>query len=182
MSTSYELDDITMVETTSNLMNQIKGHVSKLLELRRQLAKAEDAYKKAKDEYSRFSRQVLPDIFKLNGLDGLQTDDGTVVRIITKTECSINKNDADKNKVAKWLREHGAEQLVKTECHVPSSQVSKLKENNIIYEETMSMNTNSVKAFIIDQLGQKGNPAMITKEDLPQGLHFFQFDEVEVVV
>ena len=61
------------------------------------------------------------------------------------------------------------------------SQVDALKANNIIYEEKTTMNTNSVKAFLLDQLGQKGSPATITKEDLPKGLNFYQFDEMEIV-
>ena len=44
------------------------------------------------------------------------------------------------------------------------------------------MNTNSVKAFVLDQLGQKGSPATITTEDLPKGLNFFQFDEMEITM
>ena len=103
-----------------------------------------------------------------------------MVRVITKTQCSINKNDKDRETVAEWLREHGADNLVKSECIVPSSQIEKLKANAITYEEEMSLNTNSVKAFVLDQLGQKGSPATITKDDLPKGLNFFQFDEMEI--
>ena len=91
-------------------------------------------------------------------------------------------NDTDRANVAKWLREHNGESLVKSECICPSSQIQALKNAGIIYEEETTMNTNAVKAFLIDQLGQKGSPAVITKEDLPKGLNFYQFDEMEVVV
>lgn len=179
MSTEYELDDVS-VEQTAGLMAQIQEHVKKLRALQWDMIQAEEAFKQAEKEYNDYSRTVMPDLFKMNGLDALTMDDGSVVRVVTKTNCSINKNDIDRANVAKWLREHGAPQLVKSECIVPPSQVEKLKAANIIYQEETTMNTNSVKAFILDQLGQKGAPATITKEDLPKGLNFFQFDEMEI--
>lgn len=179
MSTEYELDDVS-VEQTAGLMAQIQEHVKKLRALQWTMIQAEEAFKQAEKEYNDYSRTVMPDLFKMNGLDALTMDDGSVVRVVTKTNCSINKNDIDRANVAKWLREHGAPQLVKSECIVPPSQVEKLKAANIIYQEETTMNTNSVKAFILDQLGQKGAPATITKEDLPKGLNFFQFDEMEI--
>lgn len=175
----YELDDVE-IEVTSNLMAQIQEHVKKLRSLQWTMIEAEEAFKKAEKEYTDYSRNVMPDLFKMNGLDGLRLEDGSMVRVITKTQCSINKNDKDRKTVAQWLREHGADNLVKSECIVPSSQIEKLKANAITYEEEMSLNTNSVKAFVLDQLGQKGSPATITKDDLPKGLNFFQFEEMEI--
>lgn len=179
MNTEYELDDVS-VEQTAGLMAQIQEHVKKLRALQWTMIQAEEAFKQAEKEYNDYSRTIMPDLFKMNGLDALTMDDGSVVRVVTKTNCSINKNDIDKANVAKWLREHGAPQLVKSECIVPPSQIEKLKAADIIYQEETTMNTNSVKAFILDQLGQKGAPATITKEDLPKGLNFFQFDEMEI--
>ena len=180
MSDSYELDDVT-IEQTSNLMAQIKEHVKKLRELKWAMLEAEEAFKNAEKEYLQYSRTVMPDLFKMNGLDALTMEDGSVVRVITTTNCSINKNDADKQNVAKWLREHNGDSLIKSECIVPPSQIEVLKANNVIFEEKTTMNTNSVKAFLLDQLGQKGSPATITKEDLPKGLNFYQFDEMEII-
>lgn len=180
MSKEYELDDVS-IETTTNLMAQIQKHVKELRALQWKMIEAEEAFKQAEKEYLDYSRNVMPDVFKLNGLDALRLDDGSMVRVVTKTQCSINKNDRDRASVAEWLREHGAEQLVKSECIVPPSQIEKLKAASITYEEETTMNTNSVKAFVLDQLGQKGSPATITRDDLPKGLNFFQFDEMEII-
>lgn len=179
MSTQYELDDVS-VETTASLMAQIQKHVKELRNLQWKMIEAEEAFKQAEKEYLDYSRNVMPDVFRLNGLEALRMEDGSMVRVVTKTQCSINKNDRDRASVAQWLREHGAEQLVKSECIVPPSQVEKLKAASITYEEETTMNTNSVKAFVLDQLGQKGSPATITRDDLPKGLNFFQFDEMEI--
>lgn len=181
MSDTYELDDVP-IEQTANLMAQIKEHVKTLRQKQWAMIQAEEALKKATDDYNNYSRTVMPDLFKMNGLDLLQMDDGAIVHVVTKTNCSINKNDADKANVAKWLREHNGAELVKSECIVPVSQVPLMKQAGVIYEEQTTMNTNAVKAFLLDQLGQKGSPATITKEDLPHGLNFYQFDEMEVTI
>lgn len=181
MSDTYELDDVP-IEQTANLMAQIKEHVKTLRQKQWAMMEAEEALKKATDDYNNYSRTVMPDLFKMNGLDLLQMDDGSIVRVVTKTNCSINKNDADKANVAKWLREHNGAELVKSECIVPVSQVPLMKQAGVIYEEQTTMNTNAVKAFLLDQLGQNGSPATITKEELPKGLNFYQFDEMEVIV
>ena len=174
MSDTYELDDV-QIEQTANLMATLRQKQWAMMQ-------AEEAFKKATNDYNNYSRTVMPDLFKMNGLDMLQMDDGSIVRVATKTCCSINKDDKDKANVAKWLREHEGEELVKAECIVPVSQEDAMKRAGIIYEEKTTMNTNAVKAFLLDQLGQKGAPAKITKEDLPKGLNFYQFDEMEVIV
>lgn len=179
MSKDYELDDV-QIEQTSNLMAQIQEHVKKLKALKWDVEEKTEELKKAQEAYDDFSQHVLPDLFKMNGLDMLRTDDGAIVRVITTTRCSINKNDADKQNVAEWLRQHNGESLVKSECICPQSQLQALKNAGIIYQEETTMNTNAVKAFLLDQLGQKGSPAVITKEDLPKGLNFYQYDEMEI--
>lgn len=181
MAEQYELDGVE-IEQTANLMKQIKEHVLELKRRKWAVEEAEEALRKAQASYDDYSQHVLPDMFKMNGLDMLQMDDGSIVRVITTTKCGINKNDTDRANVAKWLREHDGGALVKSECVCPSSQLQDLKNAGIIYQEETTMNTNAVKAFILDQLGQKGAPAKITKEDLPKGLNFYQFDEMEVVV
>lgn len=181
MAQDYELEDVT-IEQTSGLMAQIQEHVKKLRALQWTMIEAEETFKKAEKEYNDYSRTVMPDLFKMNGLDALRLDDGSLVKVVTKTQCSINKGDADKNNVAEWLRNHNGAELVKSECRVPSSQKTAMIAAGITFQEETTMNTNSVKAFLLDQLGQKGAPATITKEDLPKGLNFFQFDEMEITM
>lgn len=180
MAQEYELDGVE-IEQTANLMAQITEHVNELRKRKWAVEEAEEVLRKAQASYDEYSQHVLPDLFKMNGLDTLKLEDGSIVRVITTTRCSINKNDTDRANVAEWLRGHNGESLVKSECICPSSQLQALKNAGIIYQEETTMNTNAVKAFLLDQLGQKGSPAVITKEDLPKGLNFYQFDEMEVV-
>ena len=176
---NYELDDVE-IQQTSGLMKQINEQIDKLLSLKRQLDDLAEKYKEAEDKYIEFSRTVMPSLFHANGIDSLQATDGRMISIVTKTSCSVNKNAKDKNNVADWLRSHEAEELVKSELRVPESQLEKVKAAGIIYEEETTMNTNSIKAFLLGALGQKGSPATITVDELPKGLNFYQWDEVEI--
>lgn len=179
MAQEYELDGVE-IEQTAGLMKQIQDHVKELRKRQWAVEEAEEALRKAQKSFDDYSQHVLPDLFKMNGLDMLKMEDGSIVRVITTTRCSINKDAKDKQNVAEWLRKHNGESLVKSECICPSSQIEALRANGIIYQEETTMNTNAVKAFLLDQLGQKGAPAVITKEELPKGLNFYQFDEMEI--
>lgn len=175
----YELDGVE-VEQTGKLMENINKQVTELKRLLQAKLDAEAVLEKATKAYEKYSREVIPELFKYNGLETLELADGSRVSIVTKTTCSLNKNDADKANVATWLRNQGAGDLVKSELHVPSSQLDLVKKAGIIHEEVTTMNTNSVKAYLLAALGQKGEAATITINDLPKGINFFQYDEVEV--
>lgn len=175
----YELESVEVTQT-KGLMEQINKCVDRFRELKKIMDDAAEAYKKAEFEYVKFARGEMPDLFRMNGMEALKLDDGSMVRINTVTKLSVNKNQADKDNVARWLMEHGGESLVKSECIVPPSQIDKMKQAGIIYKEEESFNSNSLKAFLLDQLGQKGNPAQITLDDIPQGCNFYQYDEVEI--
>ena len=62
-----------------------------------------------------------------------------------------------------------------------SSHKEELDKLGIPNEETTTMNTNAVKAWLLDMLGQKGGTAQISVEDIPKGINFYQYDDVEIV-
>lgn len=171
----YIPDEATPVTAAGELRQQAQLLVEKL----HTMQEAEEAFERAKQAYDDYSKRVLPDLFKFNGIQSIMTGD-LLVSVETKTSCSINKNEADKQNVAAWLREHDGENLVKQELIVPESQKEKLEAMNVTFKEDLSMNTNSVKAFLLDQLGQKGGPAVIQKTDIPKGINFYQWDEMSV--
>lgn len=182
--------DTTFLENTASsdpmMLQQVRQSCEKLIELRTQMLIAEERFEQAKKAYDQYACVDLPQMFKNNGLDMLSMQDGTQLRVVTKTKASILKGKDDgasslKN-ITAWLREHNNEQLINSECIVPVSQLEKLKAAGVIYEEKTAVNTNSLKALIIDMLGQTGSPAIITKDDLPSGLSFYQWDEMEVKV
>ena len=162
-------------------MQEVNQQIKRLAELKGKMEEAEESLKKAEKEYRDFVHNTFCRVFRANGLESFKLADGTRINIVTKTTCSINKNDADKEKVAKWLRKHGADTLVKSELHVTSEHKEELDSLGIPNEETTTMNTNAVKAWLLDQLGQKGGVAQLSVEDIPKGINFYQYSDVEIL-
>jgi hypothetical protein len=98
-----------------------------------------------------------------------------------KYYCQPNKNAADKNVIADWLRQHGGEHLIKDQAYVDGALIDKLKESGIPYIEKDDINTNSLKAFIKDKLGgQGGGTQQLTLEDIPACIHFQEVSTVRI--
>lgn len=177
MSDTQWLDDVEV----KPFMEEVNQQVKRLTELRWKMEEAEKALKAAEKEYADFVHNTFCQVFRANGIESLALADGRQINVVTKTTCSINKNDADKERVAKWLKEKGAETLVKSELHVMPAHKAELDAMGIPNEETTTMNTNAVKAWLLDMLGQKGGTAQISVEDIPKGINFYQYDDVEIV-
>lgn len=177
MSDNYELDDVEV----KPVMEEVNRQVAKLTELKWRVEEATEALREAEKEYDKYVKETFCQTFRMNGLESLVLADGRRINVVTKTTCSINKNENDRNNVAEWLRQHNGSTLVKSELYVLSSHKEQLDKLGIPNEEITTMNTNAVKAFLLDQLGQKGSPAQISIDELPKGLNFYQYDDVEII-
>ena len=160
------------------ISEELKGGMSILLRLRNELDEAEEKYKAAKKAYEEYSREYLPDIMRQNGLFSLTTEDGVTVSVSTKTHVNVTKSKIDA--VCKWLSQNGGDFLVKREYVVPKNVAEKLMDDGVDCAETVDVNTNSLRSFLLDKLGQKtGSLPDITVDQIPDGINFFQYDEVE---
>lgn len=173
----------TVSQTDPMLLQQVRNDCDKLLQLKFQMEMAEENFKKAQKAYADFATKQLPEKFKANGIDILGC--GNVnIRITTKTRASILKGKDDgttsKANIAKWLRERGYDEYIKEQLIVPQSQLEACKAAGISFQEDMDINTNKLKALVIDLLGQNGSPALINKDEIPEGFSFYQWDEAEV--
>lgn len=159
------------------LSEELKGGMGILFRLKQELDAAEESYKAAKKAYEEYSREYLPDIMRQNGLFSLTTEDGVTVSMSTKTHVNVTKSKIDK--VCDWLRDNGGDFLVKREYVVPKDVATKLMEDGVDCAEIVDVNTNSLKSFLLDKLGQKSGPQDISIDQIPDGINFFQYDEVE---
>lgn len=170
-------------QTDPLLLQQIRKDCDTLLKLKMDMEIAEAKFEAAKKAYADFATNQLPQKFKDNGLDIIGCE-GCNIRIVTKTRASILKGKDDgassKATIANWLRERGYDEYIKERLIVPQSQLEACKAAGIIFQEDMDINTNKLKALVIDMLGQNGSPAVINKDDIPAGFSFYQWDEAEV--
>lgn len=157
-------------------MREFYDAADKLAEKYKKMEEARNVYETLKKDYEEYAIHTVPDIFFNAGVSNVGLADGRTVAIVARTVCNINKQK--KNEIAQWLESHGGGNLVYSQNIV--NDTSLLEKYNIPYEKTVEMNTNSVKAWVMDALGQKGGVAQITTQDIPKGLNFFQFNMAEV--
>lgn len=164
------LDEVGADKTA---MVEVKAVIDKWRELRFKLDNAEAVMAEAKKQYDEYVKTVSSTL-RQNGLEALKLEDGSMLEVVEQVRCSITKDG--RNAVADWLRNKGAEQLVKSQLVVDASHKQQLEEEGIAYDEEVSMNTNSVKAWVKGEM-QMGTVGL---NDLPKGLSWFQYDEVRV--
>ena len=127
MSDNYELDDVEV----KPFMEEVNQQVQQLTKLKWAVEEAEEALHKAEAAYDKFVKETFCQVFRANGLESLLLADGRRINVVTKTTCSINKNDKDKSNVAEWLRQHNGAELVKSELHVTSDHKSQLARTGL---------------------------------------------------
>lgn len=167
------IDEMSLDNTA---MNEVREAVKKWRELQLARMKAEIEFKKADAAYTDYVQKIMTGLLRRNGLESLKCEDGTMISVKTNTKCSIKKDEESRKNVADWLRDHNADALIKEQLIVMPSNAFKLREMNIPYDSVEEMNTNSVKAFILSEMRVNN----ITINDLPKGLAWYQWDDIEV--
>ena len=156
---------------------QLKNGMATLLRLRAELIEAEEAYNAARKAFEDYSREILPSIMKQNEVYSVTTKDGLVANLVTKTHVNVTKSKV--NNVCDWLTAHGGGFLVKEDYIVPKDVAEHLMLTGIPCEKITNVNTNSLKSFLLDKLGQRTGPKTLDIGEIPDGINFFQYDEVE---
>lgn len=159
------------------LSTELKNGLDTLMRLRTELLDAEERYKEAKAAFEDYSREILPDIMRQNGVYSVTTEDGLVANMTTKTHVNVTKSKIEQ--VCQWLTKNGGDFLVKRQYVVPQNVAAKLMDDGVDCAEVTDVNTNSLKSFLLDKLGQRSGPQDITIDQIPDGINFFQYDEVE---
>lgn len=179
MSDNY--DYLVNDEDRGVLQNLTKmGEHLKALKLK--MIEAEATAKEAKKEYEYYASSVLPMEMYNAGVSELTLVSGGKMTYERKFYCQPNKNDADRQIMADWLREHGGDHIIKESAKVDGTQFDKLKAANIPFAEISDINTNSLKAFLKDKLGVSGGTQQIQLQDIPDCMHFQEVGFVDIEV
>lgn len=140
-----------------------------------------------KEVYDNLATVTVPQVLKANGFRKLELDSGDVIELEEKYSCTPNKNEADKALIHTWLREHGGGDLVKSVLTVEllneehRKLVSDLlKQHGVAFTAEEQVNSASLKAWLLDQIGKKKSVARMSTEDIPKQVHFWQRDEASV--
>lgn len=167
-------------------LEEIDGSIPKVIfdkaekckELYDDMATKYDAYLKAEEAYKNFAYREFPNELLNQGLREVTTADGVHIKVVTKTSTSVKKDYKDD--VCTWLQQRGGEYLVKESLTIPTNYREILDAAAIPYDTIKDVNTTSLKSWLLDNLGQKNSPATLSLSDIPEGISFFQWNEVEI--
>jgi hypothetical protein len=148
--------------------------------LKNRLLQAEAEYKMAVQEFETYGNNVLATAMLNAGVSRVDLIDGGTLEYTRRFHISPNKNATDRKIIADWLRQHGGDNLIKSQAAVDTSAIPTLEENGIPYMELAEVNSNSLKAFIKDKIGASGGVAQLTIDDIPAQIHFQEVGEVTI--
>lgn len=164
--------------TAANMIADVKAKVEHMKRLQLDMIAAEAQYEHAKELFEKYKATVVVTAMTNAGVFHLQDENGNFVKLESKYYCNPNKNDADRLTIEKWLKSIQADHLLKHQAIVSAEQMEKLREEDIPFADKTDINTNSLKAFLLDALGYKGGVAKLKLSDIPDCVHFTVQQEV----
>lgn len=167
--------DVVLDSGNTVLLQNLRNMGAHLKKLKLKMLEAEAVYEQARKEYHYYASTVLPMEMFSAGFSELKLSDGGVIRYEQKYYCQPNKNEEDKRIMAEWLRKHDGEALVKEKAAVSKDQIDKLREAGIPYTEIDDINTNSLKAFLKNNVG-----VSFTIDEVPDCMHFQEVSVCEI--
>ena len=172
---NIEQNDQTVLKNLSKMGDFLKQLHVKMLE-------AEENFKQAKNEYEHYANVTIPTAMLSAGIDSISLASGGRLSVLHKFYCQPNKNPADRAKIAEWLRNNGGGHIVEHNATVSAEDVEKLESQGIPFIENTSVNTQKLKSFIKEGIGQGTGAAKFSIEDVPECIHFQEVTTVELEV
>lgn len=183
MPETNSADDLSYLEVDKQDKKVLKN-LSKLgehlIELRKNMLAKEAEYEQSKKEYEHFANVILPQEMFSVGLTSMTLANGGQINVLHKYYVQPNKNDDDRRVMSDWLRKNQGEHLIKSVANVAGTDIDKLKKGGIPYTEKNDINSNALKAFLMDGLGLKGGVQKFTVEDIPACIHFQEVSYAEL--
>lgn len=173
-----EINDLPE-QSAADFIKDVKAKVEIFRELQLKFLKAEHLYQEALKEMQHYRDTVLVASMQAAGCYQVEDEQGNFVKLERKYYVSPNKNDADQKTLTDWLKKQKAEFLIKTQAIVEQDSLEELRKTKIPHMEKTNVNTNSLKAFLLNWIGVKGGGIAQGKlEDVPACVHFTCIPEV----
>lgn len=176
------LEDKGISSSDRNVLKNLSNMGEILKSLKLKMLETEEAANQAKKEYEHYANVIIPQEMFSAGVDSIGLSSGGSLKVVHNFYCRPNKNEADKKKIVKWLRENGGDHLIKHNASVSAKDMTKLEKANIPYAENTDVNTISLKAFIKDKLGITTGIQQISLESIPECVHFQEVTTVELEI
>jgi hypothetical protein len=175
--------DYLVNEADQNVLKNLAEMGEHLRNLKIKQLEAETRADEAKKEYEYYASSVLPMAMYNAGVESIGLATGGTLTLERKFRCTPNKNAKDRAIQVAWLREHDLDGLINESASVDGPQLELLKKSGIPYTEIDDVNTNKLKAAIVDLLGmKKGSIAKIQLSDIPACFHFQEVTECAIKI
>lgn len=176
------LDDFK--DDSQSAFDEVMGYVEAFETLEHDIESLTEQLKEKQASFDELSKQMLPAVLAQNGLEELTLSNGRKLGIKEDVYISLPKNDNGKKIVLEWLRSHGGEDLIHNELSIdePTPEVCAfIKGQNITFNESATVNTNSLKAWTKRKLGMtKGSIQDIDINQFPKEANLFVERRAEI--
>ena len=179
---SDNFDYLNIEQTDKTVLKNLSKMGDRLKELRIAMLTAEESFKQAKNEYEHYANVTIPTEMLSAGIDSISLASGGRLSVSHKFYCQPNKNPVDKAKIAEWLRANGGDSIIEHDATVSADDMDRLTDQGIPFIENTSVNTQRLKSFIKEGIGQGMGPARFKVEDIPECIHFQEVTTVELEV
>jgi hypothetical protein len=146
-------------EVSKNSLEEIAAMVKRQLELEGVVAKLEAELKVAKAELLSISDSKFPDMMEAAGMSQSAMDDGTIVKLDRKLECSVPKKAERFAEITTWLSKNEGGHLIgdtitvdlgKNSDNARPALVAEIEKLGFTPISERKVNTASLKKFIDD--------------------------------
>ena len=182
MSDTSFLDDVD--QGIDDILAELGSKVKSLLDKRQEIAFMEDKLKEAKKEEATLSGEEIPQLLLSRGISEIKLDTGEKVEVVEKLAASMPKDPKKRQAIFTWLAENRGSHLIKQELKVEEPEahiIAYLRGKGIPFDNEMSVNTNSFKAFLSAELGmKKGSLQSIELADIPREANPYVFKRTNI--
>jgi len=162
-------EEAKKVHINTNEVTDIASKCNELLKLQKQVATAEEALKKLKEQERKISEEEIPNLMQNAGVSHLGLDDGTKVEVKPFYSARIPTSRTDE--AFDWLRQNNFADLIKNNVslsfnrgddNMAKSLVAELREKGHNVKQAEKVEPMTLKAFVREQI-EKGR-------DIPQDI------------
>lgn len=171
------LDFLEEISAPATALHDIMQQVTALEKAEEEVSQLEDRLIKAKEVRDKLAKIDIPGMLLQHGLEELKLSNGKKVMIKENLYVRIPKDIFIRERLFNWMKEQGAESLIKEVLTVEDPKetlFSILNTQGVAYIHEKDVNTNALKAFFREGLGIKKNSVvMFNKEEVPKEFNLY---------
>lgn len=178
------LDDYVPEKETA--LSEVMRLVDALMEMQHKVELAEKELYDVKKEERRLREEIIPSYMKQHNLEELVLSNGKKVTITDELSLAVPSDEQKRKVLFSFIAEHGGGDLIKEKIVFEDADeeiLNVLEQKGITYERSLTVNTNSLKAWMKRALGMtKGSVARLKPEEVPQEANLWLYCNTKITI